>query len=128
VPTLHRSDARLRHRDAEFLELADDAEISPPGILPGEAADQLDGLVGKSRSSRSAVRVGPAPADQRTVPTEDGLGRDQERTPALARHETGEEGDNGAVGPGEAGTSDRAAKHSQLVAEHEDLGILRRTT
>ena len=62
------------------------------------------------------------------MPTEDGLRRDQERTPALARHETSEEGDNGAVGPGEAGTSDLAAKHGQLVAEHEDLGILRRAT
>jgi hypothetical protein len=57
------------------------------------------------------------------VPTEDGLRRDQERTPAIARHETGEEDDNGTVGPGEAWTGDLAAKHSQLVAEHEDLCI-----
>ena len=123
VPTQHHGDARLRHGDVEFLELADDPEVAPAGVLPSESADQLDGLVGKSRSSRSAVRVGPAPADHRTVPTEDGLRRDQERTPELARHETGEEGDNGTVGPGEAWTGDLAAKHNQLVAEHEDLGI-----
>jgi hypothetical protein len=124
VPTQHRSDARLRHADAEFLKLADDAEISPPGIFPSDAADQLDGLIEKGRTSRRTVRVGPVPADQCTVPTEDGLWPDEERAPALARHETSEEDDEGTVGPGEAGTGDLAAQHGQLVAEHEDLGVL----
>jgi hypothetical protein len=42
----------------------------------------------------------------------------------LTRNETSEEGDEGTVGPGEAGTGDLTAQHGQLVAEHEDLGIL----
>jgi len=126
VPAQHRRDARLRHGDAELCELADDPELSPSGVLPRELADQLDGLVGKGRTTRPPVRVGPAPADERTVPTEDRLRRDEEQTPALARHETSEEGDKGSVGPGEAGTGNLAAKHSQLMAEHEDLGFLRR--
>ena len=58
------------------------------------------------------------------MPAEECLRGDEERTPALARHKSGEEGDEGTVGPGEAGTGDLAAKHGQLMAEHEDLGIL----
>ena len=60
------------------------------------------------------------------MPAEDRLRRDEERSPALSGHEAGQEGDEGTVGPGEAGTGDLAAEHGQLVAEHEDLGILGR--
>jgi hypothetical protein len=73
----------------------------------------------------STMRVGPLPANKRAVPAEDCLRRDEERTPALARYEASEEGDERTIAPGEAGSWDLAAKHGELVAEHEDLGILR---
>src|ERR1035437_4813671 len=38
VASQHHSDARLRHSDVEFLELADDPEVTPPGVLPSETA------------------------------------------------------------------------------------------
>ncbi len=60
------------------------------------------------------------------MPAEDGLWRDEERTPALPRHEASQEGDESTIRPGEAGTGDLAAKHGQLVAQDEDLGIFRR--
>jgi len=60
------------------------------------------------------------------VPAKDRLRRDEERLPAFPRDETGKQSDERAVGPGEAGTGDLAAKHGQLVAEHEDLCIFRR--
>ena len=126
VPAQDRSDARLRHADADSLELADDAEVAPPGVLPGQAQDQLDGLVGKGRTTWSTMGVGPAPANKRAVPAEDRLWPDEERTPVLARYETSEEGNEGTVGPGEAGTSDLAVKHGELVAQYEDLRLLRR--
>jgi hypothetical protein len=44
----------------------------------------------------------------------------------FSRNKTGQEGDEGTVGPGEAGTCDLPAKHGQLVAQNEDLGVLRR--
>jgi len=78
VASQDRSDTRLRHGDADLLELTDDAEISPLGILPCQAADQVDRLFGKGRTSWSAMRVGPALLDQRAVPTKDRLGRDEE--------------------------------------------------
>jgi hypothetical protein len=77
VAAQHGRYARLRHADAELLQLADDAEISPPRILPSQSADQLYGLFGKTRTTWSAVRLGPL-LDQRAVPTEDRLGRDEE--------------------------------------------------
>jgi len=58
------------------------------------------------------------------VPTEDRLWPDQERSPAFSRHQTGEEGDESPIGPGEAGTGDLPLQHGQLVTEHEDLRIL----
>src|SRR5665647_1979322 len=126
VAAQHGRDARLRHADAELLQLADDAEITPPGILPSQAADQLHGLFGKTRTTWSAVRVGPALLDQRAVPAQDRLWADEERSPVFSRNKTGQEGDEGTVGPGEAGTGDLAVQHGQLVAEYEDLSVLRR--
>src|ERR1035437_9509685 len=126
VVAQHGRDARLRHADAELLQLADDAEITPPGVLPSQAADQLHGLFGKARTTWSAVRVGPALLDQRAVPAQDRLWADEERSPVFSRNKTGQEGDEGTVGPGEAWTCDLPAKHGQLVAEYENLGVLRR--
>jgi hypothetical protein len=126
VATQHGRDARLRQCDAELLQLADDAEISPPGVLPPQAADQLHGLFGKTRTTWWAVRVGPALLDQRAVPAQDRLWADEERSPVFSRNKTGQEGDEGPVGPAESGTGDLAAQHGQLVAEHEDLSVLGR--
>src|ERR1035437_3041827 len=126
VAAQHGRDARLRHADAELLQLADDAEITPPGVVPSQAADQLHGLFGKTRTTWSAVRVGPALLDQRAVPAQDRLWADEERSPVFSRNKTGQEGDEGTVGPGESGTGDLPAQHGQLVAEYEDLSVLGR--
>src|SRR5665811_647650 len=126
VAAQHGRDARLRHADAELLQLADDAEITPPGVLPSQAADQLHGLFGKTRTTWSAVRVGPALLDQPAVPAQDRLWADEERSPVFSRNKTGQEGDEGPVGPGEAGTGDLPVQHGQLVAEYEDLSVLGR--
>jgi hypothetical protein len=58
------------------------------------------------------------------VPVEDGLGRDQERTPPLTRDDAGEQGNERPVRPAVAGPRDLAAENRQLVAQDEDLGIL----
>ena len=41
------SDARLRDDNAEFLELTHDAEVTPAPVLPCQANDQLDCLLGQ---------------------------------------------------------------------------------
>ena len=40
------------------------------------------------------------------------------------RDQTGEQGDECSIRPGEAGTGDLTAEHGELVAEDEDLGVL----
>ena len=44
----------------------------------------------------------------------------------FSRNKTGQEGNNGTVGPSEAGTCDLPVQHGQLVAQNEDLGVLGR--
>ena len=44
----------------------------------------------------------------------------------FSRNKTGQEGDEGPVGPSEAGTGDLPVQHGQLVAEYEDLSVLGR--
>ena len=117
-------DASLGHPDAELSELADDAEVAPAGVLSGQAADERDGLVGKRWPARATMRVGPASLHEGPVPGEDRLRPDEERSPALPRDEAGEQSDARPIRSGEARTAHLAAQHGQLVAQHQDLGIL----
>ena len=71
-----------------------------------------------------ATGVGPAPADEGSMPAQDRLGRDEERRPALLGDEPRQGGDECSVRPGEAGSCDLAAKDRHLVAQHQDLGVL----
>lgn len=73
------------------------------------------------------MRVGPPLLHERTVPPEDRQWGDEERLPAFPRDKTSKQSDECSVAPGEAGCpGDLAAKHGQLVAQDEDLGIFRR--
>ena len=117
-------DARLGHRHAELSQLADDAQISPSGILPGQAANELDGLGREHRAPRPTVGICPVSSDEATVPIKNRLRHDEERRPSLAGHEPGEQRNDRPVRPVETRTGDLAAKHCELVTEHQDLGIL----
>ena len=44
----------------------------------------------------------------------------------FSRNKTGQEGDEGTVGTGQAGTGDLPVQHGQLVAEYENLSVLGR--
>lgn len=57
------------------------------------------------------------------MPGEHGFWRDEERCPSFCRYETGEEGDECPIRPGEAGTGDLPAQHGELMTEYEDLGV-----
>ena len=58
------------------------------------------------------------------MPSKNGLGRDEEGRPALTGDHESEGTDNRSIRPGEAGTGDLALEHGELVAQHEDLGVL----
>ncbi len=59
------------------------------------------------------------------MPVEDGLRGDEEPMPPLTRDEASQQGDQRPVRPREAGPRALAAEDRQLVAQDQDLGILR---
>lgn len=102
---------------------------APPGWGPfrwnaQQAHDQPDGFLGQVWAPRFAVRIGPPSSHQGSMPAQDGLGRDEERGPALLRDEPRQGGDDRSVRPGEAGPCDLAAKDRHLVTQRQDLGVL----
>jgi hypothetical protein len=60
----------------ELEQLALDPLVSPAVVLGGEPPDQR-GDLGTDRRSSRAVRKGPFPGDQATVPPKDNSWRDQ---------------------------------------------------
>jgi hypothetical protein len=58
------------------------------------------------------------------VPAKDRLRRDEKRRPPLPGDQLRQRGDEGPVRPPEAGTGDLAAQYGELVAQHEDFGVL----
>ena len=124
VASQHVGDAALGHLHAKLLQLANEALITPPRVLPGQAADQIYGLWQQRGPPRAPVRVGPVPSDQPAVPGQDGLRRDEERRPSRLGDHTGEQGDECSIRPGEARTRDLTAEHGKLVTKDEDLGVV----
>jgi hypothetical protein len=59
------------------------------------------------------------------MPVEDRLRRDEEWRLALLWDETGEQGDQCPVRRGETGAADLATKDRHLVAQDQDLGVVR---
>jgi len=71
APTLQdRPDARWGDGDAHAGELAMDAPVAPSRILLGQPDDESDGACGNHWPSRAAMRVGPASADEISVPAQ----------------------------------------------------------
>lgn len=77
-------DASPGDQDAQLLQLTDNAQVAPAGVLTGQADDQFDRGLREGWASWQSVCVGPAPADQGPVPAQDRLGRYKECRPTLA--------------------------------------------
>jgi hypothetical protein len=70
-----------RYDDAEAFQLAHNALIAPPRILPCQANDQRSTLFGDLRTTRSS-RIGPAPRHRPAVPAQErGTKRDKLQGP-----------------------------------------------
>ena len=77
----------------------------PGGVLPGQPADQLAGLLQDRRAS-GGVRVGPCVLDQAQVPGERSAGRHDPVQPQQPR----QGGDHGPVSPGPLRAGNLAAQ------------------
>ncbi len=82
MPTQHRADLGGRNPDAQALEFALDALVTPARVLPDKADDQLLHLLVQRWSAGLVVRVGPDTGDQASVPAQQRLRPDEETRPA----------------------------------------------
>ena len=102
----------------EPAQLALDPDHAPPAVLPGQAQDQRDELVGYRRTAR---RPGLAPFGryQAAVPAQQRAGRHDPVRAQRFRHDPGQRGEHGPVGPGHAGPGVRPAEHGHLMPQRE---------
>src|SRR5215211_4765014 len=77
MPTQHRADGGGRDSDAQVLEFALEALVTPARVLPGQVDDQLQHLSVQRWPAGVAVRVGPGVGDQPSVPARHRLRLDE---------------------------------------------------
>jgi hypothetical protein len=109
---------------AEAGEFAVDPSISPGGVLGGQAHDQGTQASGDGRSTGPDRLGGPAAGDQLAVPAQDGGRCDEQPEGSAGRKQSGEGGDQGAVGPGYSRAWRAPLEHGELVAQNQDLDVL----
>ena len=86
---------------AELAQLALDALVAPRGVVPGEPFDQRGDLVGQRRAA-GAVRVGPLPGDQASVPAQNRRRGHQPVVLQRLRQQPDQRGQDRPVGPVQA--------------------------
>src|SRR3954447_11703622 len=118
------ADRRRRDAESEPPELARDPLVAPAAVLARESQDQLADLTADRRSPRARRRVGPASRHELAMPAHECVGRDEERTPALAREQPARGGQERAVGGPKRGPRDLAPQDRELVTENDDLEFL----
>jgi len=83
--------------------------------------DQRDRASGNSRSSRPAVRVGPFPPHQVSMPAQQGLRLHEEASPASSRQKPAQSSEHCSIRWLQGWTVHVAAQDGDLVTEHDDL-------
>jgi hypothetical protein len=109
---------------AELEQLTLDPQVPPAWVLPRDPHHQ-GGEDVLDRRTTGLVRVSPSSAYQAAAPAQDRVRSDQSmatQCPGQPPHECGE---HGSVCPVHARTSVGAAQDGDLVAQHEELNILR---
>jgi hypothetical protein len=114
-----------RNRDAENLELADDPFVSPVRVLRSETQDQLAERAFERRSHGPPVRVCPPAFDQRAVAAKQRLRLEREGRPRRPRQRAAQRRQQRPISPGQLRPDSPPTEDRQLVAEDEDLQLLR---
>src|SRR5215211_2081329 len=126
-PEQHLAHGGCRNGDAEPLELADDPFVSPVRVLPGESQDQLAERALESRSPGPPARVRPPARDQLPVPTKQRLRLERQGRPGRPRKRTAQRHQQRAIRSCQSRPRGLSAEDRQLMAEDEDLQLLRAT-
>jgi hypothetical protein len=116
-------DRRGAHTVAEAEQLALDPHVPPARVLPRHPYHQSGDDV-LDRWPSGPVRVGPPPAQEAAMPTQDRVRSDQAVATQCAGQPPDEGGEHGPVRPTHRWSWVGAAQDGDLVAQHEDLDIL----
>jgi hypothetical protein len=114
-------EARGCEGDAHGGELAVDAPVAPGGVLVGQSEDERHGARRYRWPTGRPSGVGPASADEVSVPAEQGVGLDEEAPETAAGEQSCQPGEQRPVSRLESRTADLAAEHRHFVAEHDHL-------
>ncbi len=112
-----------RNLHPELEQLAPNPHVAPPGVLSPKSLDQLSDLGVESGASRRAVRPGPLPGDELSVPTQERLWPNQERTPRFPHKRPARGREERLVGYSVDRPLHLPAEDHDLVSEDGDLEL-----
>ena len=124
------ADRACRDADPEPAKLTLNAYTTPAAVLPAESDDELDDLITKWRTSRTSLGSPTFPLASRElpVPAKQGLGRDEEATPAPPWKKSAERSKARSVrGPVAHAAMELPLEQADLVAKHHQLDVLVRS-
>src|SRR6266540_4463808 len=123
----HLAHGSRRNRDPETLKLADDPFVSPVRVLPSETKDQLAERALERRSPGPPVRVCPATGDELAMPAKQRLRLEREARPRRLVERAAQRREQRAIRSCQLRPRALSAEDRQLVAENENLQLLRAT-
>ena len=115
------------HRDAQALELADDTSVSPMRVLAAEPQDQGAYRRFERRPTGRPLRVRPAASDQLTMPAQQRRRLDREARPGGPRQCTAQRCQQPPIGPRQLRLPSLPTQHRELMAQRQNLKLLRAT-
>src|SRR5262249_2465203 len=121
----HVADGGRRDRDAELAHLADDPQVAPARVLARGTEHELTPLRLDPWSAWLAMRSRPAASDESAMPLQQRLRPHQERMPRAPRQHSTQRREEEPIARLEAWLSNLPTKNRQLVAEDENLQLLR---
>jgi hypothetical protein len=111
--------------EAELPQLALDPDAAPARVLPGEAEDEGAELRIDRRPARATgPAIGPLPAYELAVPSEQRRRGDEEGDPSITRDCPAGRREQDPVNGLELRSARRPLQHPELVAQDEDLEVL----
>jgi hypothetical protein len=119
------ADGRCADAMAELAQFALDALVAPGLVLSGQLLDhRRDHPV--ERRATGAVRIGPLLGHKPAVPPQDRDRSDQAVTAQQRGEASDQRGEQGSVGPVQAGPRVGSAEYRDLVAQDKQLDVLGR--
>ena len=126
VTSKNTPDRSCRGANPETTQLTLDADTAPAPVLATKAKYELDGLVGKRWSTRSSFRSPPSPPalGELSMPSQQCLGCDEERSPSRPGKKAAERRENRAVTSSIANApANLTLQDADLVAKHHELDV-----